>query len=734
MNTNNVTTAKMETALPIVKEWLSFTFNHRRSHLRNQWVRIDHLYQSFIGTINKTILLEPSKIQFSFIMNSIATLQSTSIENTVIYSTKKGPKHSKYYIFVDLNFSFYDVNKNKQMFLYHDRPIRVCSLASSFIKKYTAIDLTQRLSTIIDDNTPYKEATEATIYHARQTSETTESQTTPSSPGIETIIGLIGPTSTQLNQDVPKPTKSIIVSTPINKTQPLIPPPTINTPSFTPRALEYIQSSKNLNFELSPRPDFRPNITDTIPIRSKKRMSKATKWHMMATASALGFEDVTKKMRMMLAEAIGQREAYLGGYKKPPVAKSIIDWWNDYSIVKRSSFKIDRLFESRAGKGRIKKVTYLERQFPHLLHSLYRYATKTIGVDSHVKLIVNMMNSKAALDFPLCPIRSNLGLTKSHFWTFFNGNGGKLKSPVTKPRLSPFQGAKRLKFSKHNLKRVLNHEKKDGKKFWQCFLDEKWMYTTSRRKKLKILPPAPWEDADEVAVAHPKIRNRRFPCKVMYMGIVAPPELEYEFKGKIYLKRISKPRKQQKPSYNKRYTDSHLTNSLIEEGHWKTLIPEQDTDIIVSQLVDLMQDTYHFDNDIASRITFNYHTYPITKTQGGGQQKVTRIANTDAHLLKDRKIKITPHGEVRQLSVEDIFVRVHVKKNTIIQEDCSCDSRFMLSVVDEIGTSIRKSFHWVDRTEIIHLFMDNAGGHGTDECKDKYVAILNEKYNIKINW
>ena len=53
-----------------------------------------------------------------------------------------------------------------------------------------------------------------------------------------------------------------------------------------------------------------------------------------------------------------------------------------------------------------------------------------------------------------------------------------------------------------------------GEEFYACFLDEKWFYTTSHRRKIKILPPGPGEDP--VAVAHVPLTavSRRHAIKV----------------------------------------------------------------------------------------------------------------------------------------------------------------------------------------------------------------------------
>ena len=97
-------------------------------------------------------------------------------------------------------------------------------------------------------------------------------------------------------------------------------------------------------------------------------------------------------------------------------------------------------------------------------------------------------------------------------------NSGRLKRPITKPRLTTQQIKERLLFCEKWIHKIKNREV-----LYFCFLDEKWFYTTSRRKKLKILPQAEFKTKGDAFISKPKLRSRRFPCKVMFMGITCPP-------------------------------------------------------------------------------------------------------------------------------------------------------------------------------------------------------------------
>ena len=56
----------------------------------------------------------------------------------------------------------------------------------------------------------------------------------------------------------------------------------------------------------------------------------------------------------------------------------------------------------------------------------------------------------------------------------------------------------------------------------------------------------------------------------------------------------------------------------------------------------------------------------------------------------------------------------------------------MLSAMRCVGVALRTCYHWVALSIVIYLVMDNAGGHGTNECVIKYTRILKEEFNVVI--
>ena len=84
--------------------------------------------------------------------------------------------------------------------------------------------------------------------------------------------------------------------------------------------------------------------------------------------------------------------------------------------------------------------------------------------------------------------------------------------------------------------------------------------------------------------------------------------------------------------------------------------------------------------------------------------------------------------------MSDLTLKVNRQKGKILEKDISCDSNFMLNHIREIGASIRKAYAFIGDDTPVYLFVDNAGGHGKIEVKAQYEKILQEEFNVIIEW
>ena len=143
-------------------------------------------------------------------------------------------------------------------------------------------------------------------------------------------------------------------------------------------------------------------------------------------------------------------------------------------------------------------------------------------------------------------------MVPQHFDQFFEMFDGKIKEPTTKPCLNDDGHiCDRLHWA--ILQKQKQRTRSRLRKGFICrYLDEKLFYITSKRHKVKFLPANRLEDAAKVFQSQPKTHSRRFPTKVMMMGVISKPYPEHNFDGKIMLKRVSQWFKTKRVSYSQK--------------------------------------------------------------------------------------------------------------------------------------------------------------------------------------
>ena len=130
-------------------------------------------------------------------------------------------------------------------------------------------------------------------------------------------------------------------------------------------------------------------------------------------------------------------------------------------------------------------------------------------------------------------------------------------------------------------------------------LDKKWFYTTSRRRKLKYLPLGPHEEEGTVTLRRSKIFSRRFPCKVMFMGAVAPPNPEHDFDGRIFLQRVAVEKEYARQTYTQRFSQSGEINEFLKKkrGGWREQVfSVVSNDAKIGDLKDIIANIYAIDD------------------------------------------------------------------------------------------------------------------------------------------
>ena len=157
-------------------------------------------------------------------------------------------------------------------------------------------------------------------------------------------------------------------------------------------------------------------------------------------------------------------------------------------------------------KGPTSYTDKLEKDHPGYVRELYRFAEKTIGNQASFPELARTMNEKSRTYTDKPETKFNT----TNLWRWFKAQGGQEKSPKEKPYLTEDQKKERVVWCEDMKEKLATH----GRQFYACFLDEKWFYTTSRRRKIKILPAGPDEDPEEVKPHIPTAISRRHSIKV----------------------------------------------------------------------------------------------------------------------------------------------------------------------------------------------------------------------------
>ena len=88
---------------------------------------------------------------------------------------------------------------------------------------------------------------------------------------------------------------------------------------------------------------------------------------------------------------------------------------------------------------------------------------------------------------------------------------------------------------------------------------------------MKILPLGPFEAADADTLHVEREGSRRFAKKEMYLAVIACPEDEHNFDGKIYFTRVARTRVLRRNNHNDKLIDELSANAAIHKK-WHELV------------------------------------------------------------------------------------------------------------------------------------------------------------------
>ena len=310
---------------------------------------------------------------------------------------------------------------------------------------------------------------------------------------------------------------------------------------------------------------------------------------------------------------------------------------------------------------------------------------------------------------------------------WFNAMGGKQKASVIKPILDAARKEQRVHWADKMLRQMMQGS------FYIAFLDEKWFYTRSRRKKMKILPRHPNESEEDAAVPVEREVSRRHATKVMFLGVVAKPDDEHNFDGKICIKQVSEKKTYARSSHVSGIVDEYELNATIHQT-WRNVVAAPNADgsnngdafsLTADEVIAKVCDHFNLSDDVKDNLALRYDYF----TARGNKSVKSCIGSKK---ISDHQTQSPANTPPRQLTLNDLRLAVRRNAGDTYEHDCSCDSEFMLRVMDDVGRQIRESMSWVPRTTPIFLSMDNAGGHGTKEAVEKYTNDLQRNHKVTI--
>ena len=473
-----------------------------------------------------------------------------------------------------------------------------------------------------------------------------------------------------------------------------------------------------LNFENSPRQN--RNGDGTIIMHEKKQACESHRMMTIFAANKWGCNDfrLTLLQRERIKLAACRLISYDYGYRQP-FGHTQIKLWEERmcnSIRKGPAPSMAPTLTPLVNnhKGSISYIDALEKEHPGYIRSLFRYSQKIRGSLAIFEELASTMNQKSATD----PNQPTTTISRYQLEAWFKKEGGKDFAPTSKPLDTPEHIEKRMQWVRTYYELLTNETAP------VTYLDEKWFYTTNRRRRVKKLPRGPNEEEGVDIVPPQKVRSRHFPVKAMFMGVVGRPINEKNFDGKIHLERVSKTVEVTKLTAHQNFCDDVVVNCQIKQGGWRDLHVEG---MSLDEMRDAMKHHFALDDAVCDRIEFIYKT----KIGRKGNTKEVRIKDGEAKLEGAIREEDDPVEPSRPLTLNDLNVKVRHQIGDTVETDVNCDSQYMLAAMDRVGAAIRAAYHWIPLTTECYLVMDNAGGHGTSEAIEEYVAKLKNDWNVK---
>lgn len=482
------------------------------------------------------------------------------------------------------------------------------------------------------------------------------------------------------------------------------------------------------NLDLSVLPRLSRDKKNYVVLHDRKQAGAMERQLILLTLFSWGYFENKKSNaeKVQMAKDCCNLISYDFGFKTRITGHTQIDTWMKNFRSYLDSGNVMTMSPSHVGTQ--KYVDAIEIKYPGYITSLWRYAITTAGPKATYGELTDIMNDKSMRD----TLKATLSLHELQVFRWFQSHNGKEISPIEKPLDTKKHCSDRLTWVQVNYPLLTDVHSA------VAFLDEKWFYTTNRRSKLKYLPLQEGEEVGADKISRPKMRNRRYPVKAMFMGVVGRPrpDLQSKFDGRIHLERISETVQVKTETCHQNFSDDVHINSLLKSGKWKDCIDSSDTTLTAGEMLDIVATYYDLDGKIADGLEIQYKSFRIPKKKEGQSNtnkkhsKIVRIQENDC-VFVNKKYKIVQADlTLRFVTIEDLKLVCRRKKGQTYERDISCDSAYMMKAMRRVGKAIRSKFTWVKSDKPCYLVMDQAGGHGSQKSIQEYTDMLKDEWNV----
>ena len=111
--------------------------------------------------------------------------------------------------------------------------------------------------------------------------------------------------------------------------------------------------------------------------------------------------------------------------------------------------------------------------------------------------------------------------------------------------------------------------------------------------------------------------------------------------------------------------------------------------------------------------------------------KEVKLANETNTFEVELRIDSNKNIPVIPLTINGLNLKFSYQIGDKVDHDCPCDSKYM-TTMQHVGITMMNKYHWVANDAVFCIIIDNAGGHGTDDCVNKYTSIFITEFNIEI--